>query len=95
MPRGAVASRAEQVATLSRLSQEMLVNEAMARLLDSVGEPAPSSEEGAPVRRVRQNYANRAGARQDPRPLVTSTNPHSRLGAARDIDAKRPPYARR
>jgi carboxypeptidase Taq len=62
MPRGAVAGRAEQVATLSRLSLEMLVNEATARLLDSVGEPAPSSEEGAPVRRVRQDYAKRAGA---------------------------------
>ena len=48
MLRGAVAGRLEQVATLSRLSQEMLVNEATARLLDSVGEPAPSSEEGHP-----------------------------------------------
>jgi Zn-dependent M32 family carboxypeptidase len=47
------AGRAEQVATPSRLSHEMLVNEATARLLDSVGEPDPSSEEGALVRRVR------------------------------------------
>jgi len=34
--RGAVAGRVEQVATLSRLSHEMLVNEATARLLSSV-----------------------------------------------------------
>jgi len=47
MPRGGVAGRVEQVATLSLLSHEMLVNEATARLLDSVGEPDPSSEEGA------------------------------------------------
>ena len=56
MPRGAVAGRAEQVATLSRLSHEMLVNEATARLLDSVGEPDLSSEEGALVRRARRDY---------------------------------------
>src|SRR5215207_7161238 len=56
MPRGAVAGRAEQVATLSRLSHEMLVDEATARLLDCVGEPDLSSEEGALVRRVRRDY---------------------------------------
>ena len=95
MPRGAVAGRAEQVATLSRLSLEMLVNEATARLLDSVGEPNPSSEEG------RSSGGSDETTLKEPEPkgsrplLATSTNPPSRLGAARGIDAKRPPYARR
>src|ERR671915_12212 len=48
---GGVAGRAEQVATPSRVSQEMLVNAATARLLDSVGKPDPSSaKRGHPSR---------------------------------------------
>src|SRR5918998_6464306 len=56
MPRGGIASRAEQIATLSRLAHEMLVEDETGRLLDSLGEPDPSSEEGALVRRARREY---------------------------------------
>src|SRR5918998_3949893 len=56
MPEGGVAGRAEQMATLSRLAHEMLVDDETGRLLDAVGKPDPSSEEGALVRRARREY---------------------------------------
>src|ERR687890_1966544 len=56
MPGGGVAGRAEQMATLSRLSHEMLADGETARLLDAAGEPHPSSEEGALLRRARRDY---------------------------------------
>jgi carboxypeptidase Taq len=56
MPGGAIASRAEQMATLSRLFHEMLVNGETKRLLYSVGEPDPSSEKGALIRRAQRDY---------------------------------------
>jgi carboxypeptidase Taq len=56
MPKGGVAGRAEQMATLSRLAHEMLVDVETGRLLDSLGEPDPSSEEGALIRRARRDY---------------------------------------
>jgi carboxypeptidase Taq len=59
MPGGGVASRAEQMATLSRLSHEILADRETARLLDAAGEPNLSSEEGALLRRARRDY-NRA-----------------------------------
>src|ERR671939_775679 len=60
MPKGGVAGRAEQMATLSRLAHEMLVDAETGRLLDSLGEPNPSSEEGALVRRARRDYERAA-----------------------------------
>ena len=60
MPKGGVAARAEQMATLSRLAHEMLVDAETGRLLDSLGEPNPSSEEGALVRRARRDYERAA-----------------------------------
>jgi len=56
MPGGGVTGRAEQMATLSRLSHEMLTNSETARLLDAVGEPDLSSEEEALLRRARRDY---------------------------------------
>ncbi len=56
MPKGGIASRAEQMATLSRLAHEMLVEAEAGRLLDSLGEPDPSTEEGALLRRARREY---------------------------------------
>src|SRR5215212_499027 len=56
MPKGGIASRAEQMATLSRLAHEMLVDGETGRLLDSLNEPNPASEEGALVRRARREY---------------------------------------
>ena len=56
MPEGGVAGRAEQMATLSRLAHEMLVDIETGRLLDSSGEPDPSSEKGALIRRARHDY---------------------------------------
>jgi carboxypeptidase Taq len=56
MPKGGVTARAEQMATLSRLAHEMLVDAETGRLLDSLGEPDLSSEKGALVRRTRRDY---------------------------------------
>ena len=56
MPAGGVAGRSEQMATLSRLSHEMLVDGETAKLLDAAGEPDPSSEEGALLRRAWRDY---------------------------------------
>jgi carboxypeptidase Taq len=56
MPARAVAGRAEQVATMSRLAHEMLVDDETKRLLDSSGEPDASSEEGALLRRAQRDY---------------------------------------
>ncbi len=54
MPKGGVAGRAEQMATLSRLGHEMLADAETGRLLDSSW-PDHSSEEGALVRRARRD----------------------------------------
>src|SRR5919107_5788025 len=59
MPKGGIASRAEQMASLSRLAHEMLVEDETGRLLDSLGTPDPTdptSEEGALVGRARREY---------------------------------------
>lgn len=56
MPRGGFTGRAEQMATLSRLSHEMLVDPELGKLLDSLGKPDLSSEEGALLRQARRNY---------------------------------------
>jgi carboxypeptidase Taq len=56
MPKGGVAGRAEQMATLDRLAHEMLVDAEMGKLLDTLGEPDPSSEKGAFVLRARREY---------------------------------------
>jgi carboxypeptidase Taq len=56
MPEGGIALRAEQLATLSRLSHEMLVSEETGRLLGSVDEPVPGSVEAALVRVARREY---------------------------------------
>src|SRR5215210_777745 len=56
MPGGGVTGRAEQMATLSRLSHEMLTDDETARLLETTGEPDPTSEEGALLRRARRDY---------------------------------------
>jgi len=56
MPKGGIASRAEQMATLSRLAHEMLVDGETGRLLDASGDLDPCSEEGALVRRARREY---------------------------------------
>src|SRR4028118_2414961 len=56
MPGGGVEDRAEQTATLSRLSHELLTDSDTVRLLDAAGEPEPSSEEWALLRRARREY---------------------------------------
>ena len=71
MPRGSVASRAEQVATLSRLAHEMLTDGETDRLLTASGGPDPSSEEGALIRRARRDYER---ATRLPAELVAETS---------------------
>ena len=56
MPKGGVAGRAEQSATLSRIAHEMLVDAETGRLLEALDQPDPSSEDGALVRRARREY---------------------------------------
>jgi carboxypeptidase Taq len=71
MPGGALAGRAEQVATLSRLSHEMLVDAETERLLDSSEEADPSSEKGALIRQARRDYERAA---KMPAALVARTS---------------------
>jgi carboxypeptidase Taq len=71
MPRGAVAGRAEQAATLSRLSHELLTDPETGRLLDGSGVSGSSTEEGALVRRARRNYERAA---RMPAELVARTS---------------------
>jgi carboxypeptidase Taq len=71
MPGGGVAGRAEQVATLSRLAHEMLTDDETKSLLDASGEPDPSSEEGALLRRALRDYER---ATKLPAELVAETS---------------------
>jgi carboxypeptidase Taq len=71
MPKEGVAGRAEQVATLSRLAHEMLTDDETKRLLDASGEPNPSSEEGALIRRALRDYER---ATRLPAELVAETS---------------------
>ena len=71
MPGGGVAGRAEQVATLSRLAHEMLTDDETKSLLDASGEPDPSSEEGALLRRALRDYER---ATRLPAELVAETS---------------------
>jgi carboxypeptidase Taq len=70
MPEGGIAGRAEQMATLSRLAHEMLVGDETGGLLDAAGEPDPSLEKGALVRRARHEYEQ---ATKLPAELVAET----------------------
>jgi Carboxypeptidase Taq (M32) metallopeptidase len=56
MPEGGISARAEQAATLSRLVHEMLVSEETAKLLDSVDEPEPGSDDFALLRLARREH---------------------------------------
>src|ERR671921_881928 len=71
MPRGGVPSRAEQVATLSRLAHEMVTDDETERLLKASGEPDPCSEDGALIRRARRDYER---ATRLPAELVAETS---------------------
>src|SRR5918997_3134645 len=71
MPGGGVAGRAEQMATLSRLAHEMLTDDETKGLLDASGEPDPSSEEGALIRRALRDYER---AMKLPAELVAETS---------------------
>ena len=56
MPSGGVESRAEQLATLSRLAHETLAAGETARLLDAAGDPEPGSDAAALVRLARREH---------------------------------------
>jgi carboxypeptidase Taq len=71
MPGGGVAGRAEQAATMSRLAHEMLTDDETKSLLDASGEPDPSSEEGALIRRALRDYER---ATRLPAELVAETS---------------------
>jgi carboxypeptidase Taq len=60
MPEGGFAGRAEEMATLSRLAHETLVDVETSKLLDSSGVPDPSSERGALIRRALYEYERAA-----------------------------------
>src|SRR5215210_377775 len=71
MPGGGIACRAEQMATLSGLFHEMLGAGETKRLLYSAGDPGPSSEKGALIRRARRDYERAAKL---PAELVAQTS---------------------
>ncbi len=56
MPAGGVAGRAEQLATLRRLAHELLVSEQTGRLLASVSQSEPESEDFSLLRLARREY---------------------------------------
>lgn len=56
MPSGGVESRAEQLATLSRLAHETLAAPETARLLDAAEEYEPGSDDAALVRLARREH---------------------------------------
>ena len=56
MPEGGVRGRAEQLATLSRLSHEMLVAKETGELLEDLDGLDPEADDGALVRVARRNY---------------------------------------
>ena len=56
MPAGGVAARAEQRATLNRLSHELLADGETASLLDAAGEPEPETDAAAIVRVARRKH---------------------------------------
>src|SRR5918998_987532 len=56
MPEGGVAGRAEQMATLSRLSHEMLASDETGALHDSIEEPEPGTDGAAILRIARRDY---------------------------------------
>src|ERR671918_14663 len=60
MPEGGIYSRAEQVATLSRLVHEMLVSRETAELMAALDRPEPGSEDFAFVRLARREYERTA-----------------------------------
>ena len=70
MPHGGVVGRAEQMATLSRLAHQMLVDAETDRLLSAAVVPDLSSEKGALVRRARREYEQ---ATKLPAELVAET----------------------
>ena len=86
MPEGSSVGRAEQMATLSRLAHEMLTDVKMGRLLDSLGEPDPSSEEGALVRRLGRDYQR---ARKMPTELVARITRTTALAKQAWVKARR------
>ena len=56
MPEGGVAGRAEQMATLSRLSHEMLASDETGELLGSIEKPEPGTDDAAVLRLARRDY---------------------------------------
>src|SRR5919199_1734433 len=86
MPTGAVPGRAEQAATLSRISHEMLTDPKTEMFLDSAGEPDPTSEEGALIRRARRDYELAA---KIPADLVARTSRVSALAESAWVRARK------
>ena len=71
MPPGGVASRAEALATLSRLSHGVTASDETARLLDAAGDPEAGSDAEAVVRVARRDHAR---ATKLPSALVAETS---------------------
>lgn len=77
MPGEAVAGRAEQFATMSRLSHEMFVSDETRDLLENAPQPEPDSEDEALLRVTRRDYDR---ATKIPADLVTETARARALG---------------
>ncbi len=56
MPPGGAAGRAEQLATLARLSHEIVASDETARLLDDAGDPEPGTDAAAVVRLAHREH---------------------------------------
>ena len=56
MPEGGIPHRAEALATLSRISHDIVASDETARLLEEVGDPEPGSDAAAVVRLARRSH---------------------------------------
>jgi len=56
MPEGGVGGRAEQLASLARIANDMLVSDETGRLLEDAGQAEPGSDDAAILRLARREY---------------------------------------
>src|SRR5215208_3324146 len=85
MPEGGVRSRAEQLASLTRLAHEMLVSSETGELLDGAGEREPGSDDAALLRLARREHGR---ASRLPARLVAETSRATALAEAVWIHAR-------
>ena len=85
MPKGGIGTRAEGMATLSRLAHEHFVDPEVGRLLNAAGDTDPGTDDGALVRRARRDYER---STRLPSRLVEEMSRASALGESAWVEAR-------